>query len=70
MELVSLDLQPSWDIYVEKVLGYEFAQWDMHAQAARAKINDARGTDLPPVRAPLALNPSRSLITSHSTSRS
>eukprot|EP01052_Picozoa_sp_SAG31_P012905 SAG31_NODE_764_length_12262_cov_26.578887_11_plen_174_part_00 len=47
MELVSLDLQPSWDVYVEKVLGYEFAQWDMHAPTAMAKINDARGVDVP-----------------------
>ncbi len=25
----SLDLQPSWKLYVD-TFGYEFAQWDMH----------------------------------------
>ena len=34
---VSLDLQASWDTYVYK-LGYEFAQWDVHATDAEAAV--------------------------------
>lgn len=29
----SLDLQPSWKLYVD-TFGYEFAQWDMHKSGA------------------------------------
>jgi len=45
LELVSLDLQPSWATYV-KSLGaqYDFAQWDVHGSGA-APILGERGVD-------------------------
>ena len=37
----SLDLQPSWKLYVEQ-FGYEFQQWDMHESGEKAILGEER----------------------------
>ena len=41
MDLASLDLQASWDVYVHE-MGYDFHQWDMHESEAGSVASGPR----------------------------